>query len=356
VEDHGIPGSFLGKYYMRIAIGRYQRPKPFGSPTLDAKLFIFLPLPRALADSTSVGYSDQNLETMGDFMNSAATSAQALGLRQAGNAMTGAVNLAAGVIAGVASAAGLNPVSKAVGAVTRGLNSILPTDTITSAIQQAAGLAPNPNPSVAFTGPILRTVNYDWSLYPKNKNESIAIQRMIRALKRSALPKNATGDSAAVLGYPDVCQLNFYPWDKGGSEPWGWVDATDDRAGSIIKYKKCVMQNVQVSYAAGGAAVSFFEGTNLPTSYELSIEFKEIEYMLSKDWDKGTLPPGIASNGIVTIASARQAGQVAFDAIKDSLKEAVVTPGPAPPGAPGVEPGFFSSLAKQADELIKGFL
>jgi hypothetical protein len=322
--DHGIPGSFLGKYYMRIAIGRYQRPKPFGSPTLDAKLFIFLPLPRALADSTSVGYSDQNLETMGDFMNSAA-SVQAIGLRQGGNLATGV----AGGLARIAGALGLNPVSKAVGAVTQGLNSILPTDTITSAIQQVAGLAPNPNPSVAFTGPILRTVNYDWSLYPKNKNESIAIQRMIRALKRSALPKNATDKSAAVLGYPDVCQLNFYPWDKGGSGEWGWVDATEDRAGSIIKYKKCVMQNVQVSYAAGGAAVSFFEGTNLPTSYELSIEFKEIEYMLSKDWDKGTLPPGIAPNGIVTIASALKTSEIAFDAIKESLKEAAGTTGGA---------------------------
>ena len=356
--DHGIAGSFLGKYYMRIAIGRYQRPKPFGSPALEPKLFIFLPLPRSLADSSSAGYSDQNLESVGDLMNGATGSAQAAGLRQAGNIVSGVGNFATNAAAAMARAVGLNAAAKGVGAVSQGLNNILPADTITSTIQQEVGLAPNPNPSVAFTGPILRTVNYDWSLYPKNKDESIAIQRMIRALKRSALPKNVPDVAAAILGYPDVCQLNFYPWDKGGGGEWGWKDADDSFAGSIIKYKKCVMQNVNVSYAAGGAALSFFEGTNLPTSYELSIEFKEIEYMLSKDWSDTTLPPGIASANTITIASAEAAFRNALDTFKDALN-VVDTAESAPSGSPAVEPGFVKNVraaVRETGEIIKAAL
>jgi hypothetical protein len=295
-EDHGIAGSFLGKYYMRIAIGKYERPVPFGVPKQKPSFYIFLPLPRSLADVTSVGYSDQNLTSVGDFVNNATGSASAAILGQAGNLIsaTGSIGATAAASAaertktvpGVVGAAGIK-------ALAEGMRTIFPAEAMTSAVQQEAGIAPNPNPSVAFTGPILRTFNYDWSLYPKNKKESLAIQRMIRLLKRSALPRNAIGKSAAILSYPDVCQLNFYPWDRGGGGEWGWKNATNTSAGSIIKYKKCIMQSVNVSYSAGGGSLAFFEGTNLPTSYELQIEFKEIEYMLSEDWSDTTLPAGI---------------------------------------------------------------
>jgi hypothetical protein len=300
-DTYKLSGTLLGKYYMRIAIGKYQRPRPFGSPKLNPRFYIFLPLPKSLADVTSVGYSDQNLETIGDYMNAATGASgkvQAALLRQSGNLISAVGDFgakAAGVaakntggMAGAGAALGIN-------ALASGMDRIFNTDAMTSAVQQEAGVAPNPNPSVAFTGPILRTVNYDWSLYPTNRNESLAIQKLIRLLKRSALPRSAIGGSAAILSYPDICQLNFYPWDNQGTGEWGWRNATDSSAGSIIKFKKCVMQNVSVSYAAGGAAMAFFEGTNLPTSYELSIEFKEIEYMLSDNWSDTTLPPGFKS-------------------------------------------------------------
>jgi hypothetical protein len=247
-----------------------------------------------------------------------------------------------------------------INALKQSMNSIFPADQITSAVQQVSGIAPNPNPSVAFTGPVLRTVNYDWSLYPTNRNESLAIQKLIRLLKRSALPRNETGGSAAILNYPDICQLNFYPWDnQGDSENWGWRRATDTSAGSIIKFKKCVMQNVSVSYAAGGAAMAFFEGTNLPTSYELSIEFKEIEYMLSKDWTDTTLPPAFEDNlwdefgqqlAIFRVASA--VGQGVVDVgIRGTLAAGQAAAGLAL-GGPGLVIADAAGTGKVADFLI----
>lgn len=44
------------------------------------------------------------------------------------------------------------------------------------------------------------------------------------------------------------------------------------------------MSGVNVNYNAFGTP-GFFEGTKLPISYSLTINFKEIEYLLSNDWD-----------------------------------------------------------------------
>ena len=279
-QDHGIAGSFLGKYYMRIMLGPYNRPKPFNNPKFNPKISIFLPLPTSLNDVTSVDYSNVNLETIGDAINGSSSIGAAAGLRQSGNIISGVGNAGASML-GAAAGAIKDPriafaAGAAVGAAQDYFNSILPAEQMTSAIQQSAGVAPNPNPSVAFQGPKLRDFSYSWNLYPRNKNESLAIRRLIKVLKAKALPRFAA-EGNSILNYPDMCQLNFFPWDKGGSGDWGWSED------SIIKYKKCVISNVSVSYTSHGTP-AFFEGTELPVSYQLQIEFKEIEYMLSDDW------------------------------------------------------------------------
>jgi hypothetical protein len=280
-EEHGIGGSFLGKYYTRLLIGPYQRPKPFDQTRFKPKYSVFLPLPTDLRDLTRVDYNTPNLETVGDFVNGADGATRAAVLRTSGDIISGTGQLGARVLGGAAEAAP-GAAGKILGAVTGAatnyINQLFQADQMTSAIQQSAGIAPNPNPSVAFQGPVLREVSYRWGFFPKNREESLAIQRLIKVLKQSALPSSALADSAAILQYPDICQINFYPWDKTGDPSrWGWSED------SILRYKKMVMTNVNVSYNAFGVP-SFFEGTNLPTSYELSIDFKEIEYMLRDDW------------------------------------------------------------------------
>ena len=279
-QDHGLAGSFLGKYYMRIMIGKFERPNPFKETAFDPKISIFLPLPTSLNDVSSVDYSNVNLETIGDAINGSSSTGTAAGLRQSGNIISGVGN-AAGNLAGAAGGAVKNPLAAfaaqtVIGAAQQYFNSILPPEQMTSALQQSFGVAPNPNPSVAFQGPKLRDFSYSWNLYPRNENESKAIRRLIKVLKAKALP-NFTKKGNSILDYPDMCQLNFFPWDKGGSGQWGWTH------NSIIRYKKCVMSNVSVSYTSHGTP-AFFEGTNLPVSYQLQIEFKEIEYMLGGNW------------------------------------------------------------------------
>lgn len=280
LTDEGI-GGLLGKYYTTLRIGPYERPKPFNGPVFAPTLLIALPIPNELRDDTQVSYSSQNLETVGDLFNlNIGSGAGAALLRNSGNLITAAGGVVGDALAAAAGAATQsNAVEQVVSGAANAIGSLFPAEQITSAIQQSIGVAPNPNPSVQFQGPVLRDFSYTWAFYPKSRAESEKIQRMIGLLKARALPKNIVKDSGALLKYPDICQINFYPWDSGGNDnPWGWS------SGSILKYKKAFMQSVNVNYNPFGTP-AFFEGTHLPVSYQLTISFREIEYLLSNDWE-----------------------------------------------------------------------
>jgi len=218
------------------------------------------------------------LESVGDVFNGAGAygGIEAAALRYSGDIAKSTIG-ELGAIAGMA-----NIYFGSKGAITGALkstfNKLVQPDQITSAVQQDLGKAPNPNPSVMFTGPELREFAYSWTIYPKNKKDSEKLQEAIAILKKSALPENSYQNEAAVLKYPKMIQINYFPWDSNGDEnSWGWSD------NSIIKHKKCVIKNVNVNYAPAGAP-GFFHETNGPVAVNIDITFKEIEYMLSNDW------------------------------------------------------------------------
>lgn len=270
--------SNLGPYYMRLRVGEYKRPKPFEKSTFTDQAVFMLPLPNELRDEVSAHWSSSDLETVGDVLNgSVAGGIGAVGLRKSGDLVRGAGGLLADVMGAAADTVGMNPG----GIVDRAASSVgdlFPAERITSAIQSQVGLAPNPNPVVTFQGPALRDFTFSWAFYPKNATESKNIKKMIEILKARSLPQNYMTKTASVLQYPSMTQLNFYPWDKGGTGNWGWSSS------SIIKLKRCVMTTVNANYAPFGTP-GFFAGTNLPTSIQLTIGFKELEYMLANDWD-----------------------------------------------------------------------
>jgi hypothetical protein len=285
----GPLNSRLGKYYVQLRIGKYERPTPFSISKFNALETIYLPLPTELKDSTAVGYnSNDNLESVGDLFNGdLATGLGALGLRNVGAVLNDTVKNAAQAALAVSKFGG----GKLAEAAEKAIDQVANPAQLTSAIQQSAGMAPNPNPSVTFTGPNLSEFNLSWTIYPKSVSESEGLLEVIKILKRSALPENTLSGASAILNYPRMVQINYFPWDSGGEGNWGWHTKN-----SIIKHKKCVMTRVDVSYTPGGAP-GFFHETNGPVAATISILFQEIEYMLSKDWEGGN---GLGFDDLIT--------------------------------------------------------
>lgn len=315
-SDTGLSGSILGKYHTRLTIGEYKRPTPFSSSKFGVKKILYFPLPSDLRDSTSVGYTNQNLESVGDLINgSFASGLGAAALRNAGPIIKNTLT-EVGAVVGMATTAfggkyadAANKIGSKVGTA---IGKVFGEDQITSAIQQVTGLAPNPNPSVMFTGPELRDFSHSWTFYPKNESESENVQKIIRILKQSALPENHFSGSASVLKYPNMVQLNFYPWDdssnldveKGSAaNEWGW---TKD---SILRYKKCVMKNVNVNYTPAGSPGFFVGGKNGAVAISITISFMEIEYMLAGDWSGDGIGGTDTAPTVSSIIADRQSAQ-----------------------------------------------
>lgn len=292
LQDQGgtVTDSLIGQYYMTIKAGPYQRPKPFSAASWKPVKHIVLPLPAELREDTASEFTSTNLMTVGDIVNlDLATGVGAGALRQSGTVLNKILTAGAGSVPNVAG----------IGDALAGIaNDLFPADQITSAIQQAIGVAPNPNPSVAFQGPHLREFSMSWTFFPRSRKESERIQTTIKSLKKWALPARSVTGSTAILDYPWLVQINFYPWDKGGSaDRWGWSD------NSIVRYKKCFMSSVNVNYNPSNVP-AFFKGEGgkpgLPVVIQLSISFKEVEYFLSEDFGGST---GAGSGIIEKISS-----------------------------------------------------
>lgn len=272
------------KYFCTLRVISYQRPKPFDPGSYEVKKIIRLPLPQELRDDTAVAYNNVDLKLVGDIANGDPGGALgAAALRQVGTFVAAGPNAIGAGLSEAGSRAPNVGVGLAGRVLGEGLKEEINADAITSVVQQSAGVAPNPNPSVAFQGPSLREMTYTWTFMPTNADDSRRIREIINYLKQAALPRAQPGKSYAILDYPHLAQLNFFPWDNNGGGPHGWSP------NSIIKMKRCFMASVNVNYTAG-AAPSFFAGwNNEPTIIQLTINFKEIEYFLSHDYgDTGT--------------------------------------------------------------------
>lgn len=293
-----IAGSLLGEYYCKLSIGPYSRPKPFEPSKMDPKVVLLLPLPSEMRDDTAVGYTNMDLNTVGDLTNGDKGIAAGVGMRKAGDIISGGAANLLGAAGGAGAGAlfGDKFGSAAQSKISDTVGDLFPPDQVASALQQSMGMAPNPNPSVMFTGPQLREFTFSWTFYPKNAKESANLKKMIETLKGHALPSNSIGGSAAILTYPSMCQMNFYPWDGGGVGNWGWTSK------SIIRMKKCVMASVNANYTPSNVP-AFFHGTNAPVAVQLTINLKEIEYMMANDytgadWKEGLSIADVATRGL----------------------------------------------------------
>jgi hypothetical protein len=276
VSDHVFPAD-LDTYYVSFQFRKYERPTPSSPVKPFPGSSIALPLPRTLVDNHEVGYS---------------TTSGGMGAAMLDGFFDPKASFAGQGIAGLAYGAEYfaGKVEDIVG------------DGFKAVLQQQLGARTNPNMSVTFDAPKLRSHKFSWTFAPNNQNESDTIRDIIRTFKANALPNFLSDGVTAVLTYPQMCQVVLYPW---ASTNWSSESGYDDSY--LYVFKTCMIESVSVDYAPD--ALVFFNTDarqKAPGFIKLDISLIEVEYFTAQDFGKKPMSQSemtnIVANKISTAA------------------------------------------------------
>lgn len=141
------------------------------------------------------------------------------------------------------------------------------------AANQISGTAVNPYSTIDFNGVRLKTHSFNWTFSPKSENESNKLRDIIKTIKRKSLPRyesvaGATDGtfSRALLTYPNLVNISF----QGINQDY------------YYKFKKCMIQNFNVSYNSGNQ-LQVFEGGK-PVVVTASMQLIEAAIHTSNDY------------------------------------------------------------------------
>lgn len=250
-------------YSMTIHLQTYSRGNPREPPILLQGDNITLPLPMSgIEDNTNLQYDEVPLGLVGGILGTLSSTDSSASKFKAG-ALAGArfyAKSTAGALGDLAGSvlgkAGLNSMAEAAADVGNAAG---------AAIDQAGGLASNPNLSLSFQGVKLREHNFSWRFIAKSDAESATLTDIVQTLKRNALPRKIYGASLT-LAYPSIAFLQFKP------------------AGLIpISKFGCFLENINIRYDGEGHP-AFFRKTNSPVIIDISMTFKERAILTSEDY------------------------------------------------------------------------
>ena len=276
IGDHGMMLSF--KKYNFSSTGAISGT-PIGS--------IVLPIPRNLVESYSVNVKGESMGLIGSLV---------------GDAIAGNVNVNQ-VLNSVANTAGGSLISDPAAAANYFIQSGLATtataaagsllgstiggalagaagsSAVSSGLSAASGTALNPHVSVMFEGMNLRSHNFDWSFSPKNAAEGEMLQKIIKVIKKNALPSyqgvgaspSNTALDRVLLRYPNVVDIKFIGLDQS----------------YFFKFKTCMITQVSVDYSQHGNA--FFAGAagSKPVMVNFQLSLIESKIHTADDFDSG---------------------------------------------------------------------
>ena len=162
--------------------------------------------------------------------------------------------------------------------------------------QNINGKIVNPYTEQVFGGLNLRDFNFRWKLVPRNRSEQRSIERIIKYLRRAALPD--TSESFG-KGGSFVDTLGGEGFGAGATDRWltvpnlfnlRWKQGGDgSEISSLPKIKKCICTNIDVNYTPDNVWATHLDGSNqpAPVAIQLSIGFGETEIIKSSDVGAG---------------------------------------------------------------------
>lgn len=241
-----------GKYKFKLNFYQYVRPNPLVVAKEEFKFSVTLPLPRELLDTVNIDISEGKYGELWGAAANMLTSNEHIrnGDRHSDRSMT---ESGAGVLA-----------------LYQGLNNsrLKLADTVVKVGSQEIGAIPNPHPSIFFGGVRMKQHVFTYRFSPTSKDEGVVLTNVINRLKAAALPKFVAND-VNILQYPLMVKPQFIP---------------DSLAAKLYPFKYCLIESINVQYSPHG--VPTFYHDSQPQTIEMTINMREIEYVLANDYDE----------------------------------------------------------------------
>ena len=145
-------------------------------------------------------------------------------------------------------------------------------------VARSTGQVINPNLELLFSGPTLRSFNFNFTLTPRDAEEAGIVRRMVRAMKRNMTPQRTT--EALFLKSPRIFELEYIFGDTNREHPF------------MNKFKPCACTAFTVNYTPDGSYMTY-RGEPSMTSYQIAMSFGEIEPIYSDEYNDGERTMGL---------------------------------------------------------------
>jgi len=143
-----------------------------------------------------------------------------------------------------------------------------------------AGMVINPNLELLFTGPNLRTFQFNFRLTPRSPEESEVCKKIIYTMKRNMAVARAANN--LFLTSPRIFQLE-YIWKGGAEGGQGQKPGVASNLHPYLnKFKPCALQNFAVNYTPDNSYATYFQ-TGSMTQFDISMSFSEIMPIYAED-------------------------------------------------------------------------
>ena len=133
---------------------------------------------------------------------------------------------------------------------------------------RATGTVVNPNLELLFSGPRLRTFQFNFTLTPRSEKEATMVRRIIKFFKFCSAPSMSS--SGLFLKTPKIYTLKYiFDQENGEQHPF------------LNKFKPCAMTSFNVNYTPDGS-YSTYKGGSM-TSYAITMSFGELQPIYAGD-------------------------------------------------------------------------
>ena len=142
-------------------------------------------------------------------------------------------------------------------------------------VPRLTGAILNPNVEYLFKSPSLRSFKFQFRMSARSAKEASEIKQIIRFFKQGMSVKRSQQNLFLVT--PNMFRIRYISGTSNNDHP------------SIGKIKECALTDLNTNYTPDGTYMTYDDPTRTMTSYEINMQFTELEPLTENDYNTGPI-------------------------------------------------------------------